>query len=519
MSTSVVMSLARLCRLLAPTATSILAGCALTTLSHEAGFEVVGLAGTLAAGCIAALIYDRRRTSDAFSVLSFGAIFYLLAFCAGGLYFWITPGVRFSDVIDHHDLIWALEVANVSWYLFAAGYFANPLRALSRVIPVLRQTPNVSSIGRTVLPLEICGWAARAEILNSGRYFHTIATGSVVSTGSSWIIASLALLPTLAAAFVGAHHYQHVRSYGASGLRWTYVTLIVVEIAWYIPTGERGSLVGIALMLAIVRYYGLRRRVPVAILVTTVLSLMFVVFPFGLLYRGNNDVYQTHASQALRAAVSTMEQRDIRQWIGAGTYATFSRFSDVTSLAAVHHRGRSALPMKRAQTLIWSMEGFVPRALLKTKDNPGLFGNTFGRAYGIVAHTDRITSIAVTQPGDFYLNFGFLGIMLGMPVVGAFYRLLNDYFKERSVDPASLAIYSVVAWPIINGHEVTLAVGLVGVLKATILLSCVLLIINRFNIPRREVRLRSSFERESSPRGAYAGPNRLAPNKPLKFGG
>jgi hypothetical protein len=143
------------------------------------------------------------------------------------------------------------------------------------------------------------------------------------------------------------------------------------------------------------------------------------------------------------------------------------------------------------ETFIWAAEVFIPRAIFGSKEDPGKFGNYFGRQYGMVYSQDKITAIAVTQPGEQYLNFGLIGILFCAPLVGGVYRAISVYFARRRNDPATLALYAGLAWPLVNGHETILAMGLFGVLKVTALYVVLLVLIGR---------MRSL----AAPRGSYA---------------
>jgi hypothetical protein len=63
------------------------------------------------------------------------------------------------------------------------------------------------------------------------------------------------------------------------------------------------------------------------------------------------------------------------------------------------------------------------------------------------------------------LNFGVIGIIVGMPILGCLYRLINDIFAARQTDPLIAAIYAVCLWPLISGMEVIVALGVFGVIK------------------------------------------------------
>jgi hypothetical protein len=263
--------------------------------------------------------------------------------------------------------------------------------------------------------------------------------------------------------------------------RWPFWILVAVEVAWNLPTGARSGLVGLGVMIAAVAYYARAKRIPWIATVTTGLILVFFVFPVVLQYRGQGSGYETNSRSALGQAIDDYGRLSAVSMTRRGIDATVGRFSDVASVAVVFNRGRDQMQLSPGETLIWGLEGFVPRAVFPKKTDPGLFGNEFGQAFGLTfgPTTRGGTSIAMGQPTELYLNFGMLGVLVGMPLVGALYRLINDYLRAREVDRGVLALYAVLAWPIIVGQEVILAVGLFGVIKAGILLAFTLLVVSR----------------------------------------
>lgn len=441
-------------------------------------FPFVTALGVLVLTTVGCVVWNLRRFGDSLSLLSVAAVYYLLAFGAGAVYMW-TPHIGANGLgnvylhprFAHADLTRAVVIATLGWLLLMFGYLANPLGGIRAAFATFHWKGTPERIRWLVLPLFILGWAARAEVVASGKYFHTPSSGTITSTGSSWIVWASSILPTLAVALIGAVATRNGKVIGRLR-RKLFWLLLMIEFAWYLPTGERGSIVGLALMVAVVLYYGNDRHLRWKLVVPIVVFLVFVVFPFGLYYRGNNTQYQQAPKASLGAAFNELIGSSPRQALSAGAEATFSRFSDVAGLATVIHEGRTRMGIPPGQTFLWIPEVFIPRAVFHEKSDPGLFGNEFGRAYGIVAPSDRITSIAIGQVTDFYLNFAMVGVVIGMPLLGGLYRLINDIFSGRKTNPVTVAIYAVCLWPLISGMEIIVVTGVFGVLKTALFLFC-----------------------------------------------
>jgi hypothetical protein len=422
----------------------------------------------LVVATIGAVVFSARTLRDGLNPLALTALFYALAFGAGGMYFWFTSQGRLGGAIyDHRSLTNALSLATLAFLTLLVGYATHPFRAALSVVPRLPSRVSSYSIPGTVVGLLLLGWPARIMQVANGRDFHTIPSGTLESSNSQWFVQAFASLPVLALAFLGAYG-QTSEGRRSRRLRVAFWSLFLVELAWLIPSGDRGRIIGLAVMLVVIRYYGTHGLLPWRIIVTCVIVGVFIVLPFGLLYRGDNVHYQLAPSQRLKETSRQFLDSDVGQAVGDGAFATFSRLSDIESLASITWGGRARISQRPGETLLWAPQVFVPRALLSSKADPGLYGNTVARSYQIVSPSDRITAVAVTQPGELWISFGVAGVAVGMAVVGAMYRLFDEYMKRRTREVFPLALYSVIAWPLIIGQESVIAMGIAGLIKQTI---------------------------------------------------
>lgn len=445
---------------------SVLVGAFVFWLAQQEGaafiFALLFLAGAATAG----FAYAWLRERDALSPLVLVCVFNVLTFGVGAVYAWFNPiGKEFNSPLygDHSMLPWAVLLGAVALALFVAGYAWNPLRGITRRIPAPPRLDPAAAPWLMVGLLLCVGWVSRFFLIATGRYFHTTTT-EVTSTGSSWFILVMASLPILCVAVLGAFAYLAPDAERRRQIRLAFWLLLAFEVAWSFPTAERAQLVNLAIILIAVHYYG-TGRLPKWRLLTVGALLMVVVFPFLSAYRARG--YQSDPAKHLRAAQeATFSNTTPSKTLTRGVEATVQRFSGVTSMVIVFDSDRKFFARAPGETLSWIPLGFVPRALYPAKEDPGLFGNEFGRTHGLVQPHDRVTSISTTQPGELYLNFGWLGVVLLMPVVGGAYRLLSEYLRERRKEPAALALYAVIAWQVIGAQEVLLALGPVSIFKA-----------------------------------------------------
>jgi hypothetical protein len=455
-------------------AVSLTAAFLASRYSDQPWWPIALPAAALAIMAVATIVVSHVRERDALSPLGLTALFYLMSFAAGGIYFWAVHDPQLTGiapVYDQGDVRRALILALVAFAAIVIGYVVNPLRPVLRLLP---SPPSWNSTSeRTVIlgVLLLAGWAARLEQLGTGRYFHVAGPASTTTTGASWFVTAASQLPTLAAAFVGAQAFL-ARRRGARDVRaeLLFYVLLGTEVAWYLPTGSRGAVLSVLLMVAVVRYYGLGRRPTVAGTLAMAALAFFVVFPLELSYRESEGGYQSAPSTYLKKSIGDLLQQSPAEAWDTGFNSTFSRLSSITSVAAIEHSGSGVLEHHSGETLVWVPETVIPRALDPQKFDPGLFGNQFGREYGFLPPDNFETSIAITQFGEFYLPFGVIGMVVGMVAIGGIYRLMADYLHRRWSDPVALAVFSVVAWDLINLQESIVAVGVFGLLKLMVFL-------------------------------------------------
>jgi len=95
---------------------------------------------------------------------------------------------------------------------------------------------------------------------------------------------------------------------------------------------------------------------------------------------------------------------------------------------------------------------FVDLGIWSPPQGNVLDGNVFGRTLGLILPEDYMTGVATTNIGDYFINFGLAGIVLGMMFNGVAYKVIQLSFGSIRAPGAVLA-FSML-WPIlIHGME------------------------------------------------------------------
>jgi hypothetical protein len=175
-------------------------------------------------------------------------------------------------------------------------------------------------------------------------------------------------------------------------------------------------------------YWGVSRRIPYKLIIASVLFYVLVVFPFVTASR-----YAMAASQftggKLDLAGKMLDYLSSNEWSQVA-----SDFDAVENLgtrllpyfADIIHQTGHTLPFMEGRTISQGFEATVPRFIYP--DKPALdIGNWTAKEYGAIGWHDDITNLSPTFMGEFYMNFGIVGVLVGMFLVGVLAVCVDRY--------------------------------------------------------------------------------------------
>jgi len=172
-------------------------------------------------------------------------------------------------------------------------------------------------------------------------------------------------------------------------------------------------------------------------------------------YRARSWFAETQLSLPGRAAlmgsllISKVQAEGVVSTVEDGWGIVAGRSANLDLLADVVRQTGTTVPFWGGETYL-SLVGFaVPRFIWPSKPTKTL-GQDFGHRYGYLDSWDTWTSINLPFLVEFYANFGEIGVLIGMVIVGLLYRLLDNDLN-RAGQPLQVTICSLVLLvPLLN---------------------------------------------------------------------
>ena len=160
-----------------------------------------------------------------------------------------------------------------------------------------------------------------------------------------------------------------------------------------------------------------------------------------------------------------------------GFESTTGRSANLDLLADVIRRTPSEIPYWGGTTYLSLVGAFVPRFLWPDKPTKEL-GQAFGHRYGYVGVNNTGTAINLPILVEFYLNFGVIGVVMGMAVVGLIYRLVERAVNNPGQDDI-LSLAGIVLMIPLTNIESDFSLGFGGLILNGVALWLVLRLMGR----------------------------------------
>ena len=134
---------------------------------------------------------------------------------------------------------------------------------------------------------------------------------------------------------------------------------------------------------------------------------------------------------------------ELDEYLQAGLQATGNRLNALGIVTVIVRDTPDFVPFQGGWTIGYAFLAFIPRLFWPGK--PSItFGKWVTQNYS-APDTDVVSDTGPSWVGELYFNFGFTGVVLGMAIVGIYFRALHEsLFQEDSTIPATLTAVVVL---------------------------------------------------------------------------
>ena len=421
---------------------------------------------------VIALARGRLELLEPIHILSFIVALY---FAVRALYivFDVNRTVSQVSYYFYQDTIpLALCYVILGYLSLLVGYHSSiPSRIVSALPPLTWQWPHSLSVGRVLLVYAIGLFSQMLLFQSTGSNIWTI--GTAAGGVPSYYLLALSLFTQYATSMTAISIFGIGTRKIFVYLFWLLLvpTAIVQSFMW----GGRHYLLA-AVTTVLVAYHYLRRRLSTIQVAVYAIVIFASVFPVLAIYRG------TYLGSVGR--VSTLAEL-VEQVQGLAGYLSRLGWSEYVSFAADALMSRShgidslSLIIKYTpgisdfkygwEYLLIPLYAFIPRAIWPDKPlNPSI---NFGQVYIIDPAISAEGSIGQFHIGDLYWNFGLFGIMVGMLLLGIFYRTIYAYLAPaESKHPLRVFLYTFFLLQVMQAFEVDIVSMFSNLLKTLVFL-------------------------------------------------
>lgn len=225
------------------------------------------------------------------------------------------------------------------------------------------------------------------------------------------------------------------------------------------------------LLLLFFIYWAVRRIVP---LKTIILCIVILIPFFGMKNEFRQRAWFGEESSAgpIEKGVSFINlvnegaAEDPRKSLETSVDDTSRRAANLMILAVVVQTTPGDVPYWGGETYATLLTTLIPRALWPGKPQKTL-GQDFGHRYRFLDDHDTGTSCNLPQLVEMYANFGWLGILIGMPLLGIMYRLVYEVLNHSKAGTGGMIIAALIFIGLANiESDFSLVFG--GLIQATV---------------------------------------------------
>jgi len=229
------------------------------------------------------------------------------------------------------------------------------------------------------------------------------------------------------------------------------LVLLPIEFLLRLASGLLAQVLALGIFLGLVILFW-RGRPPVVLALATC-GFVLVMSPVKLVYRAHAweaepKTFRETISDALfflGLAREAVQEAGDAGFAGQAAEQNLSRISHIFEFDHVVRETPAWVPYWGGETYKPLLTKLIPRILWPGKPEER-FGQEFGHRYGFLHPGDEITSVNMSWLTEMYANFGRLGVLAGMAVVGVALALVEAKFNRPEMTPLEFVVGAAIVF-------------------------------------------------------------------------
>ena len=438
--------------------------------------------------CVVPLVHARyHKTIDMFEIIYPFSAYFFIGFPLRALFISYEPlqlrmanAIPYSYYLDYLDK--ALVYMIIGFSTFLIGYYSRISKHIAQLIPkpLFLERENISVF--KVMLVFLFGCVFRVISLELGYGFFRTSHSELLKVSGSlnyYLVAfgDFAFYGTFLIAIM--YYMDPSRPKNLKALLWC--LFMPLDILYgFVFVAKKQFIIPMLVVFVAINYF--KKRIATRQLIITLVLVVFIIFPVINFYRASFSRIGLKNPESFSAVgynfekiYSNLSTMPFSDYMVLSIFYVLNRNTSIDNLAAAIKFTPQVRDFQYGK--YWALIpafAFIPRAIWKNKPDIN-YSVGFGEDY--LGHTSGV-SWGTTNPGDFYMNFGVLGIAFGMFVLGVLFKTLYRYFVDvEEPKPLKIFIYAFLMLQMINGFEGNIAAIYSAVLKTLLFLVLIALFV------------------------------------------
>lgn len=411
-------------------------------------------------------LYQTQNREKIIPFFEFVSLFYILFF-SFPLFFIDLNEEYFTGLLNQRSIIKALFYANVGYIFLLIGFISTKKMAILKFIPNIKvNIHREKNIPLLLIVMFILG--ILAEIF-SGR----------VALILKAVFYIFSFFPRISMCLLFLYFLQK-----RLNIFYTLMLFVIIIPYIFIKDFESGLLGGIIFDITslLYIYWYVFRKIPY--LAISLFVILFLPFNYTKseyrLYTWYGPYARANTFEKIGIHINLLSEKfkteNILVFIN-GWEALIKRLDLLSQFSKCIDLTPEVIPFWKGYSLRTLLTAPIPRFVMPWKPVENM-GQEFGHRYGFLHPTDFWTSINLPILIELYINWGLIGIIIGMFIIGFLYRCLYKLINYENLDRYVASISIVIFYVIQNiSSNISLLFG--NLIEYIIVLYLIFLILQR----------------------------------------